>query len=98
VLDAVDDGDAWILSMPYGYFRAGDGTPVGAETLPTIGYACLARLAAAVGDRGARRRLEPMLRRITWELASLPSAQEAPLYAAGPLLLAAEALGAFSAE
>lgn len=97
VLEVIEDDDAWSGVLPFGYFDHADGEPRGLQPLSYHGYACLAQLAGHRGRGGARRRLEPQLRRITWELASLPSAQEAPLYLAGPLLLAAEALGAFSA-
>jgi hypothetical protein len=80
----------------YAYFDAGDGGPRGAQTLSTTGYACLGQLAAMLGDNGAWDRLEPQLLLDMETLPSMALSSEAPLYAAGPLLRAALAAGAYS--
>jgi hypothetical protein len=76
------------------YYHRKDGRPLGAAVLSSTGYACLARLAAATKDRARLPSLRAALAGDMQALADAPQQQPAPLYAAGPLLLAAKALGA----
>jgi hypothetical protein len=78
---------------PFAYFHRKDGRPVGATVLSSTGVACLARLAAATRDRKA---LDALKAALVGDLLALADSTEtaAPLYAAGPLLLAADDLNA----
>lgn len=97
LLDFARDGDhAAGSGRLYAYFRAGDGEPTGITELSSGGYACLARLAAGRGDRRAFAALAPWLTLAMRDVTRVPSAQMAPLYDGGQLLLAAHAAGAFT--
>jgi hypothetical protein len=101
VADAVlafarDDDHAVRTGRLFAYFRADDGEPVGIAELSSTGYACLGRLAAARDDRRTFRTLVPFLQLSMRNIADVPSAQIAPLYDGGQLLLAAYAAGAFN--
>jgi len=74
-----------------GLYSIDDGAAVGAAPLSGAGYACLTRLAAALGRSDALALLDP---RLTAEMTALARSRS-PLAAAGPLLLAAAARGAF---
>lgn len=97
VLDIAADGDSWDRTVPFAYFNGRDGEPASLLNLPSVGYACLARLAVARKRGRLYRRLEPQLRQLIFSAGSLPSAQEAPLQVLGLMLLTAEAVGAFRA-
>jgi hypothetical protein len=78
----------------HAYYHRQDGRPLGDAVLSSTGYACLVRIAAARRDRAL---LPDLLATLTGDLRALadaPGRQAAPLYAAGPMLLAADALGA----
>jgi hypothetical protein len=77
----------------WAYYDNRTGAPVGEESLPGTGYACLARLAVALGRRDALAALLPPLREEIQRLGEVPQLSEAFLYSAGPLLLAAHAVG-----
>jgi hypothetical protein len=79
----------------YAYYRHADGKPLGKRPLSSIGYACLARVAAALNDRARLADLDMVLRGDMRVLAQQPG--ETPLMLAGPLLLAAQAAGALGA-
>lgn len=93
---ARDDDHAVRTGRLFAYFRADDGEPVGIAELSSTGYACLGRLAAARNDRRTFRTLAPFLQLSMRNIADVPSAQVAPLYDGGQLLLAAYAAGAFN--
>lgn len=78
----------------YAYFHRRDGRPLGEQGLSSTGYACLARVAAATRNRAILAALKPALAGDMLSLADASPPQPAPLYGAGPLLLAADALGA----
>lgn len=80
----------------HAYYDANDGDPRGEQSLSTTGYACLGRLAALLGDDGAWERLEPQLLNDMNTLPTMALSNDAPLYSAGPLLLAARAAGALN--
>jgi hypothetical protein len=78
----------------YAYFHRRDGRPLGEQVLSSTGYACLARIAAAQKDTKSLPALKAALLGDMQVLADTPQQSNAPLYGAGPMLLAAEALGA----
>lgn len=99
LLDFARDGDHTVRTgRLYAYFRIRDGAPVGIAELSSAGYACLGRLAAGLDDRGAFEDFTPWLLLAMRDITRVPSAQVAPLYDGGQLLLAAYAAGAFSPE
>jgi hypothetical protein len=77
----------------FAYYHRKDGRPVGTTVLSSTGYACLARLASAAKDR---KTLDGLKAAFVGDLLALAEGtdQAAPLYAAGPLLLAADELKA----
>lgn len=79
----------------YAYYRHADGKPIGKRPLSSVGYACLVRVAAAVGDRARLADFDMVLRGDMRAVAQQPG--ETPLMVAGPLLLAAQASGALGA-
>jgi hypothetical protein len=91
---ALDARHANFLGRLYGYFDVTTGKPIGEVLLPPTGYACLVRLAVALGDAEAMDELGYWFTRDLELIAGEPNAHPAPLYAAGPLLLAAQALKA----
>lgn len=78
------------------YHDGARGTPIGDAALSASGYACLGRLAAALGDQGAWDALEPQLVADLDPPPTVALSSEAPLYAAGPQLRAALATGVFA--
>ncbi len=78
----------------YAYYHRKDGHALGEAVLSSTGYACLARIAAAQKDRKGLPLFKATLLGDISSLADAPQRQAAPLYAAGPLLLSADALGA----
>lgn len=97
VLDFILDGDHRRRSGKlWAYYDADDGEPVGDKSLSGPGYACLARLAVALKRADALAALLPPLREEIQRLAEVPQLSEAFLYSAGPLLLAAQAVGALA--
>lgn len=78
----------------FAYYHRRDGRPLGDPVLSGTGYACLARIAVASKDRAALPPLKAVLLGDMQALSDAPQQQAAPLYSAGPLLLAADALGA----
>ena len=78
----------------FAYYHRKDGRPVGEAVLSSTGYACLARVATALKDAKALAVIKPALLADIQGLADAPREQAAPLYAAGPLLLAADSLKA----
>jgi hypothetical protein len=78
----------------FAYYDRRDGHTLGEQVLSTTGYACLARLAAATKDRASIAKLKPVLLGDIHALLDASQTQAAPLYGAGPLLLAADALNA----
>jgi hypothetical protein len=78
----------------YAYYHRKDGHALGEAVLSSTGYACLARIAAAQKDRKSLPALKAALMGDMSALADAPQQQAAPLYAAGPMLLSADALGA----
>lgn len=80
----------------WAYYDARSGAPVGDNSLSGTGYACLARLAVALGRRDALAALLPPLREEMQRLGEVPQLSEAFLYSAGPMLLAAHAVGALA--
>ena len=78
----------------YAYFHRRDGRPLGSQPLGSNGVACLARIAVAQKDSRSLPALKAMLLGDLRVLADSPQSVSAPLYAAGPMLLSAEALGA----
>jgi hypothetical protein len=91
---ALDSDHANFLGRLFAYFDVASGEPVGEALLTPTGYACLVRLAVAVDDRRAVAQLGTWFTRDLQLIAGEPNAHPAPLYAAGPLLLAAQALKA----
>jgi predicted small secreted protein len=91
---ALDSGHTNFLGRLFGYFDVATGEPVGEALLTPIGYACLVRLAVAVGDTRAVAQLGGWFTRDLALIAGEPGVHPAPLYAAGPLLVAAQALKA----
>lgn len=76
----------------FAYYHRKDGRPLGTQGLSSTGYACLGRLAAATRNKAALPALKAAL---AGDMESLAGGGDAaPLYAAGPLLIAADALGA----
>lgn len=80
----------------FAYFDRTTGLAVGETALGGPGYGCLARLAVALNDGGRLEEFEPIVANDIKGLAAAPNSVQAPLYAAGPLLLTAEAMGAFA--
>jgi hypothetical protein len=78
----------------FAYYHRKDGRPLGEAVLSSTGYACLARVAVAQKDTRVLGTLKAALVADMQALADAPREQAAPLYAAGPLLLAADALNA----
>lgn len=78
------------------YHDGARGTAIGDAALSASGYACLGRLAAALGDQGAWDALEPQLVADLDPPPTVALSSEAPLYAAGPQLRAALAAGVFA--
>jgi hypothetical protein len=96
VLDFILDGDHHRRGGKlWSYYDARSGEPVGDKSLSGTGYGCLVRLAAALGRHDALRALLPPLREEMQRLYEVPQLSEAFLYSAGPMLLAAQAVGAF---
>jgi hypothetical protein len=94
VLDFILDGDHRRRSGKlWAYYDANSGEPVSDKSLSGPGYACLARLAVALERRDALAALLPPLREEIQRLGEVPQLSEAFLYSAGPLLLAAQAVG-----
>ena len=94
VLDFILDGDHRRRSGKlWAYYDANTGDPVGDKSLSGPGYACLARLAVALGRADALGALLAPLREELQRLGEVPQLSEAFLYSAGPLLLAAHAAG-----
>ncbi len=79
----------------WSYYDARDGTPVTDKGLSGTGYACLVRLAVALDRRDALAALLPPLGEEMQHLGEVPQLSEAFLYSAGPMLMAAQAAGAF---
>jgi hypothetical protein len=79
----------------YAYYQRKSGQPVGDAVLGSSGYACLARIAATLGDRNAASALQAALAGDMLALSAPGGGGGAPLYSAGPLLRAALALHAF---
>jgi hypothetical protein len=80
----------------FAYYDAQTGDPVAGKSLSGPGYACLVRLAVALGRGGSLERLLPPFADEMQRLAEVPQLSEAFLYSAGPMLLAAHAAGAFA--
>jgi len=78
------------------YFDRTTGVAVGETALGGPGYGCLARIAVATNDGGRLEEFEPIITNDIQGLAAAPNSVQAPLYAAGPLLLTALAMGAFA--
>jgi hypothetical protein len=91
---ALDSEHSNFLGRLFAYFDVATGEPVGDALLTPTGYACLMRVAVALGDREAVAGIGSWFTRDLELLAGEPNAHPAPLYAAGPLLLAAQALQA----
>jgi hypothetical protein len=91
---ALDSDHTNFLGRLFAYFDVATGKPVSEALLTPTGYACLMRLAVAVGDRRAVAGLGDWFTRDLELIAGEPNVHPAPLYAAGPLLLAAQALKA----
>lgn len=85
------------LGQLYQYYDAETGDPIGAAVLAGTGYACLVRVAVALEDGGSLAYLGTLLQNEMQHAAEAPQVLEAPLFSAGPMLLAAYAMGAFSA-
>jgi hypothetical protein len=95
---ALDSDHANFLGRLFAYFDIVTGEPVGDALLTPNGYACLVRVAVAVEDRRAIAALGAWFTRDLESIAGEPTVNPAPLYAAGPLLLAAQALNALPAQ
>jgi hypothetical protein len=97
VLDFILDGDhrRWGGKL-WSYYDAHSGDPVGEKSLSGTGYGCLVRLAVALQRHDALRALLPPLREEMQRLYEVPQLSEAFLYSVGPMLLAAQAAGAFN--
>lgn len=96
VLDFILDGDHRRRSGKlWSYYDGRSGEPVEGPSLSGTGYACLARLAVALQRHDALRALLPPLREEMRQVYEVPQLSEAFLYSAGPMLLAAQAAGAF---
>lgn len=80
----------------WAYYDARSGAPVGDKSLAGTGYACLARLAVALDRGDALAALLSPLREEMQRLGEVPQLSEAFLYSAGPMLLAAQAVGALT--
>lgn len=91
---ALDPDHSNFLGRLYAYFDVASGEPIGDTLLTPTGYACLVRIAVAVGDKRAVAELGDWFTRDLESIAGEPKTHPAPLYAAGPLLLAAQALDA----
>jgi len=85
------------LGQLHQYYDAESGEPIGPTVLSGPGYACLVRLAVALEDGGSLGYLGTLLQNEMQHTAEAPQVLQAPLYAAGPMLLAAYAMGAFNA-
>jgi hypothetical protein len=96
VLDFILDGDHHRRSGTlWAYYDARSGEPVEDKSLSGTGYGCLVRLAVALQRNDALAALLPQLREEMQRLYEVPQLSEAFLYSAGPMLLAAQAAGAF---
>jgi len=96
VLDFILDGDHRRRGGKlWSYYDARSGDPIGDKSLSGTGYGCLARLAVALQRHDALAALLPPLREEMQRLYEVPQLSEAFLYSAGPMLLAAQAAGAF---
>jgi hypothetical protein len=91
---ALDSDHANFLGRLFAYFDIATGEPAGEALLTPIGYACLVRVAVALNDTRAVARFGGWFARDLALIAGEPGVHPAPLYAAGPLLLAAQALKA----
>jgi hypothetical protein len=91
---ALDSKHTNFLGRLFAYFDVATGKPVGEALLTPIGYACLMRVAVALGDDRAVAELGSWFTRDLELIAGEPNVHPAPLYAAAPLLLAAQALKA----
>jgi hypothetical protein len=80
----------------WAYYDAQSGAPVGGKGLSGTGYACLVRLAVALDRRDALAQLLGPFGNEMQRLGEVPQLSEAFLYSAGPLLLAAHAVGALA--
>jgi hypothetical protein len=99
VLDFILDGDHRRRSGKlWAYYDAASGEPVGDKSLSGPGYACLARLAVALERNDAVAALLQPLREELQQLGERPQLSEAFLYSAGPLLLAAQAVGGLTPQ
>ena len=92
---AADKGHRDRNNFLYAYFNAATGEAIGRQVVGDPSYACLAQLAVALKENGTLKWLKPILQLQMQSLAAVPAIQEAPLFSAGPMLLAAEAMGAF---
>ncbi|MGH8441714.1 MAG: hypothetical protein ACRETF_02300 [Nevskiaceae bacterium] len=97
VLDFVGEGSHTRYGGKlWAYYDAQTGDPIAGKSLSGPGYACLVRLAVALGRGGALERLLPPFADEMQRLGEVPQLSEAFLYSAGPMLLAAHAAGAFT--
>jgi hypothetical protein len=95
---ALDSDHANFLGRLFAYFDVTTGEPANEALLTPTGYACLVRLAVAVGDRRAVTELGGWFTRDLELIAGESNVHPAPLYAAGPLLVAAHALKALPSD
>ncbi|MGQ0587012.1 MAG: hypothetical protein ACT4PK_07405 [Gammaproteobacteria bacterium] len=95
LLDFTGDGShARFGGKLYAYYDAASGDPIAGKGLSGTGYACLVRLAVTLGRGRSLERLLPPLADEMQRLGEVPQLSEAFLYSAGPMLLAAHAVGA----
>jgi hypothetical protein len=80
----------------YAYYRGEAGAPVGDVPLSTTGYACLMRLAVGLNDARDVKHLAPDFISQLQMTVQLFDQQPTPLYAAGPMLLTAQKMGALA--
>lgn len=98
VLDFVlDDSHRDSNGELFEYYDANTGQAIGSQALAPAGYACLGRVAAGLNDGAAYKVIEPGLTRAIRSAAAAPDARNGQLGAIGSLLLAGQAVGAFSA-
>lgn len=96
VLDFIRDRDRRDRTgYPYAYFDAATGDRIRRQVVGAATLACLAQVATVLDDRKVLDWVRPLLLAEIKSLAAVPAVQEATLFTAGPLLLAAEAMGAF---